>query len=934
MVAAATHEARPRHKLVGRLEHVLNLRHGDLGRGALLFTYLFLVICSYVIGKVARDALFLARFQARQLPYADISVAVLIGFVVALYVRISRHTSVRNLLVGSMVFFSANCIGFWFLARFYHQPWLFPLFYVWVGIFGVLAPAQVWTLANYVLTTREARRAFGIVGGGAILGWVCAGFFSTKLVKAFGTESLLLAMAVFLGACAGLIVSIWRRAAARAAELESAGNGQDSPRNLRESVRLIASSPYLRAISADIFFSSVATTVIGWQFKAVGQHFMPNKEALAIFFGNFNLYAGLLALAVQLLLTSRVLRRFGIGPALFTVPVALLFASTGFALSGGLLMVVLLKGADQVLRYSIDKSSVELLYLPLVARVKLQVKWFIDTVIWRFGDGLGGVALLVLVTYLHMPPTRLSIVVAVVVGCWIAAAIWARRLYVETLKNSIQEHKIEVERASAAVWDRAATEILSEQLKGPNADEVLYALDVLDLERRTVPHPAVQSLLAHESASVRCRALKILEAAGDKSILPQVEKLLADPDLKVRTEALLYLSHHAHVDPLAYIERLGDFADFSIRAGVVAFLCREGETENLVAAREILAAMMRDSSPHSRIEVARLLPTLPDRFDPLLPQLLTDSEGEVVREAIQSAGVMKRHDLAPALLPRLGELRYAAVAGESLAAMGQAVVPLLRDFLADSSAPLPSRLEIPLILAKIASPECLSILESHLMETDGALRGRAAAGLDRLQHDHPEMQADALAVETVMVGEIVGNYRSFQILEKLDAGAADTTVAKALTENIAREQERIFVLLSVLYPRHDFRSTYQALQSANVTVHDNALEFLDNILKPGLRELVVPLLDPQVTVAERCGIAARLAHIQVTSQEEAVAALIGCEDPWLRSCGAYAIGMFRLQTLRGQLESCLNDSDPLVRQTAVKALEQLQLQPQTNVAKV
>ena len=27
-----------------------------------------------------------------------------------------------------------------------------------VGIFGVLAPAQVWTLANYVLTPREARR--------------------------------------------------------------------------------------------------------------------------------------------------------------------------------------------------------------------------------------------------------------------------------------------------------------------------------------------------------------------------------------------------------------------------------------------------------------------------------------------------------------------------------------------------------------------------------------------------------------------------------------------------------------------------------------------------------------------------------------------------------------------------------------------------------
>ena len=36
-------------------------------------------------------------------------------------------------------------------------------------------PAQVWTLANYVLTTREAKRSFGFIGSGAILGWIVGG---------------------------------------------------------------------------------------------------------------------------------------------------------------------------------------------------------------------------------------------------------------------------------------------------------------------------------------------------------------------------------------------------------------------------------------------------------------------------------------------------------------------------------------------------------------------------------------------------------------------------------------------------------------------------------------------------------------------------------------------------------------------------------------
>lgn len=925
-MSVGEHDARPHHTLIGRLEHLLNLRHGDLGRGMLLFAYLFLTICSYVIGKVARDALFLARFQARQLPYADITVAVLIGFVVAAYVRISRHTSVRNLLVGSMLFFSANCIAFWLLAHLYHASWLYPVLYIWVGIFGVLAPAQVWTLANYVLTTREARRAFGVVGSGAIVGWIFAGYFTTRLVKAFGTESLLVAMAVFLAMCAALIIEIWRRAAAHTAELDSDGRGSEGPRNLRESIRLIAVSPYLRTIAAVIFLSSLATTMIGWQFKAVAKDFMPNKEALAIFFGNFNLYAGLLSLAVQLLLTSRFLRRFGIGPALFAVPVALLASSTGFALSGGLISVVLLKGADQVLRYSIDKSSVELLYLPLVTSVKLQVKWFIDTVIWRFGDGLAGVILLVLVTYLHVPAMRLSWIIMVFIGCWIVAALLARRFYVETLKTSIQEHRIEVERNTAAVWDRAAAEIISEKLHGPSADEILYALDVLDLERRSAPHPAVRSLLSHESPKIRCRALKILAGAGDKSILPQVQTLLTDADLGVRSEALLYLSQHSRIDPLAVIERLGDFADFSIRAGVVAFLCREGETENIEAARQILAAIAADPSPHSRLEAARLLRSLPDRFDPQLSGLLHDPEGEVVREAIRSAGALRKNALVPALLARLGELRFAADAADALAAMGEPIVARLCDHLLDDAAPLPSRLEIPLILARIGTPDCLAALEDHLMDPDGTLRGRVATALDQLRQQNPALQPDMLAVETVLAAEIVGNYRSFQILEKIEAGSDDVTVSSALTENIAQEQERIFVLLNILYPRHDFRSTYKALLSSNATVHDNALEFLDNILKAGLRELVVPLLDPQISIAERCGIAARLAHIGIGSKEEAVAALIGCDDPWLRSCGVYAVGMLHLSNLGDQLASCVNDPDPLVRQTAIKALEQLQPQ--------
>src|SRR4030081_2245330 len=103
----------------GWIERAWNVRPGDLGRGSLLCACLFLVITSYKVGGVAGAALFLSRFQARELAFAPIASAVLVALVIAGYVVIARRFLFRDLLVGSMLFFSATCAVFWGLAHYY-----------------------------------------------------------------------------------------------------------------------------------------------------------------------------------------------------------------------------------------------------------------------------------------------------------------------------------------------------------------------------------------------------------------------------------------------------------------------------------------------------------------------------------------------------------------------------------------------------------------------------------------------------------------------------------------------------------------------------------------------------------------------------------------------------------------------------------------------
>jgi hypothetical protein len=61
----------------------------------------------------------------------------------------------------------------------------------------------------------------------------------------------------------------------------------------------------------------------------------------------------------------------------------------------------------------------------------------------------------------------------------------------------------------------------------------------------------------------------------------------------------------------------------------------------------------------------------------------------------------------------------------------------------------------------------------------------------------------------------------------------------------------------------------------------------------------------------------------VESGAEAVQSLLSSEDPWLRSCAAYAIGALNLEGFDAQLEQLSTDSDPLLRETARQAQARL-----------
>src|SRR3972149_5311779 len=169
----------------------------------------------------------------------------------------------------------------------------------------------------------------------------------------------------------------------------------------------------------------------------------------------------------------------------------------------------------------------------------------------------------------------------------------------------------------------------------------------------------------------------------------------------------------------------------------------------------------------------------------------------------------------------------------------------------------------------------------------------------------------------------MGQYRAYQIMSKMDGHLAQESFNVPLRKSILNELERIFRLLKMLHPNHDLQSAFVGLQSQDKNEHDNALEFIDNALRPAMRRLIVPLVDAEVGVAERVELANRLLRSKLESKEDALLALRQSQDPWLKTCAAHLIGVLGLKQFEQDVDQWASDPDPLLREKAQRAKQRL-----------
>jgi ATP/ADP translocase/HEAT repeat protein len=814
----------------GIAEAVFGVRPGEGARTALCFAYLFLASAVFILGRTARDTLFLSRYSLAALPWMFVlfgvaSAAVAVGYG-ALADRISRRTQVWTALLAGVL----SYIAVWVLVR-SGAHWIYPVFYIWTEMVANLLIMQFWTLANDLFDPRAAKRLFGAIGSARILGVVLCGLAAGLVVKAIGTAQLILVLAALLSVMGLLSVPLFQGAPAPRPRRPSKGSGAGGTRQ-------VLRTPYVRVLTLLLFLVFVSLTVGDYQFKIVART-VYSEDALARFFSLFYAAAGTAGFLFQLVVTPRLLRRYGVLAGLSVMPLSFGLASAGLFFWGGLPLASIMKFSDNGFQYTVHETVLQVLYVPFSPAMKQRARALLDTAVKPLAYGLGGILLVVLAPRLSV--LKLSLVTVPLAAVWIAILPKVRKGYLRALEASLSGLAPSFSVDHEIILDSGSRALLAKALFSTDPALVLNAMERLGGEDTPEVRDAYRRLASAGHPVIREQALLRLAALGDEGGLEAARAALQAEEPRVWAAALHALGRLGREEVNEHAARALGHKERAVRVAAAAALLRDGGIEGAVLGGTHLQNLLASPEVKKRIEAAQILQSLgPSGYKPLR-RLLLDDDPSVRKAALKAAAHVADPRLVPLLVEALATEKGRQRAARALAAVGPPAVPALAELLGNPEVPRAAKLAVPRILKAIPCEEAFAALLGAKPPEDGAVRLRAFAALGALRQSlgHPPLPLREVQVR--IEAEVRQVYALAASWEAAREPYGTPLLADSVEADLRRGSRRVLRLLELRYPRGDMALVLRRL--ADPGRRANALEALDTLLEPSLKPLVLPLFD-------------------------------------------------------------------------------------------
>ena len=456
------------------LQIFTEVKPGEGATAILMFANVFLILCAYYFIKPLREGWIaisdiegLTKMEVKA--YSSFIQAVFLLFVVGWYGHLSEKWTRSTLVTRTTLFCISNMVIFWFF-----QPGLFfkalPLsgifFYLWVGMFGVFIVAQFWTFCADIYNDEIGKRLLPFIAIGATSGAA----FGSEIVDLLVGSGLVPTEALLLAGTIPLFISIIltrivdgrqhqeanlydknikiNNPEAEISETKSAATNKHlkktKQRNrlsfLLDGAKIVFKSRFLFAVAMltllnnwvntngenllfQVLQNNLAEQVIQQGITETQAILEFTRNGTTAFYGNFYFWINVIALLLQSLVASRLLKYGGFGAIIMILPVIALISYSIMALLPILLIVKIMKIAENSTDYSINNTARHVLWLPVDSVSKYHGKPAIDTLYVRMGDGLAALTVLIGVQFLALSTTQFLVFNILLVIIWLFFSI-------------------------------------------------------------------------------------------------------------------------------------------------------------------------------------------------------------------------------------------------------------------------------------------------------------------------------------------------------------------------------------------------------------------------------------------------------------------------------------------------------------------------------
>ena len=818
------------------IKKIIKIKPGEGKMVLTFFLFSFFTVGMGLVAKTARDAYFLSRFEKSLLPLMFLAIAIVIAPILTYYTSLSKKLPPKKLFMITCSIFG---VSFIFLQTIMTGN-VIPIAYIWIEVAVGISIIQFWTYAGESFEPQQAKRLFGIIGGGGSFAVMLIGMNLKPFVSAFGTDELLFLSATFLA-----LAFIFGTMSIQYFKKDQSKGRKKPPTKAQSNKKM---DPFIIGIATIVALSAVVTTLVDYQFKMIASSSFPNEADLVSFFGTFYSIAGAASIIMQFFITGPLLSRFGILLGLLILPLFLILGTTSILIAPVLLTASFAKFSDQTFKFTINNSSLELIWLPVPPDVRKTFKPQVSGTIKSISEGLAGLITFLLIKIIALP--YLSLVSLGSIMIWLFTSFKVKTGYVNQLQTAIAKRQINFEELTLDVQDAAMVKTIEETLSSDDEIKQLFALEIIEGLPLSSWKKTINQLFKNSTPEVRKRILSM--AWDEDSVISNQDIIQAmNKGDEVSAEAIIVAGRRKLEDVLLDLETLlnDKNQDTCVAAAAAILQIGSGPTDK---AKMFLNDMLdKEDEATQATALKRLIYNDEILTNEKLIFFLENDSDIISNVALSIAEKRKDELLIPAIISNLSLAKTSLQARQTLKKFSEELIEeQFKQLLQSKEITRKLRLGIIRALREYPNEASIELLILQLDDSDQDIYNLVVESLLAIARLNPigEDKKGRITTEINTIAKKV--YALNECIRMLPKDEHQFLMKDHLNNEIQNTLPTLLKLGVLDVPDTPIETYIHTVKSGDPSTLPFLLEFFENIFSKNEREIINPLIE-QISLDER-----------------------------------------------------------------------------------